>query len=60
MWEADRYNWRELSSETSAAGVPHAFDKIRKASNEEEASNAYWQIELQSFCIASVGKGTYC
>lgn len=44
-WEAERYNWSRLRAAGSASGVPKALVSLQSATSEQEAQEAYWNID---------------
>ena len=45
VWESERYDWAKLDAVGSAIGVPQALDALHAAMTEDEATDAYWQID---------------
>lgn len=44
-WESERYDWSTLRGMGPASGVPTALAKLQAATSEEEATDAYWEID---------------
>jgi hypothetical protein len=45
-WETERYDWSKIpAAGTSAEDVPQALELLRRATNEEEAREAYWRLD---------------
>ena len=45
VWESERYDWSTLSALGSGIAVPQALEKLRVATTESEARDAYWRID---------------